>query len=252
MTLVHGSFGDVVNFSSGLTYLSWYPSGMVGTSGEIVHPPGMRTSTTRRKSTICDESIRQLAVLLKPLRQLREPAITARYVDGGLIFAWGATDIDDPSSELHQQARHRNPYDRQLSFDRSGEIYDGAHVRGRSSRSHRGRMTDACRSGGRRWSRWRFLCIARGPSSTSSRGTSKRSTTLDGDPDFRSAPGGRCARHARGAIRWRSPRSHPQGRDRLGWVEHYNLLLKAATGEYFLWMPHDDAYPGGFIQPLVE
>ena len=29
VTFVDGSFGDVVNYPSGLTYLSWYPSGMV-------------------------------------------------------------------------------------------------------------------------------------------------------------------------------------------------------------------------------
>ena len=103
VTLVHGSFGDVVNFPSGLTYLSWYPTGMVGTSGEVVHPAWDAHFDDARKRAICDESIRQLAVLLKPLRQLREPAITARYVDGGVIFAWGATDIDDPHSELHNR-----------------------------------------------------------------------------------------------------------------------------------------------------
>jgi glycine/D-amino acid oxidase-like deaminating enzyme len=103
VTLVHGSFGDVVNFPSGLTYLSWYPTGMVGTSGEVVHPDWDTHFDDARKRAICDESIRQLAVLLKPLRQLREPAITARNVDGGVIFAWGATDIDDPHSELHNR-----------------------------------------------------------------------------------------------------------------------------------------------------
>ena len=103
VTLVHGSFGDVVNFSSGLTYLSWYPAGMVGTSGALVHPNWGEGFDDAQKRAICDESIRQLAVMLKPLRHLREPAITARHVDGGVIFAWGATDIDDPNSELHHR-----------------------------------------------------------------------------------------------------------------------------------------------------
>src|SRR4051794_13973408 len=31
-----------------------------------------------------------------------------------------------------------------------------------------------------------------------------------------------------------------KSRDRLNWIEHYNLLLRAAAGKYFLWMPHDD------------
>lgn len=40
-------------------------------------------------------------------------------------------------------------------------------------------------------------------------------------------------------------------RDEIGWVEHYNLLLAEGRGEYFLWMPHDDSYPPGYIGALV-
>lgn len=40
-------------------------------------------------------------------------------------------------------------------------------------------------------------------------------------------------------------------RDGVGWVQHYNALLAAAAGEYFLWMPHDDSYPPGYIAGLV-
>jgi glycosyltransferase involved in cell wall biosynthesis len=39
--------------------------------------------------------------------------------------------------------------------------------------------------------------------------------------------------------------------DGLSWVDHYNTLLAAASGEYFLWMPHDDSYPPGYIGALV-
>lgn len=41
-------------------------------------------------------------------------------------------------------------------------------------------------------------------------------------------------------------------RDEIGWVEHYNLLLREGRGEYFLWMPHDDSYPPGYIGALVN
>lgn len=40
--------------------------------------------------------------------------------------------------------------------------------------------------------------------------------------------------------------------DEISWVEHYNLLLREGRGEYFLWMPHDDSYPPGYIGALVE
>ncbi len=41
------------------------------------------------------------------------------------------------------------------------------------------------------------------------------------------------------------------GRDRLHWVEHYNLLLREARGAYFMWMPHDDSFPAHYIPSLV-
>lgn len=41
------------------------------------------------------------------------------------------------------------------------------------------------------------------------------------------------------------------GTERLHWTEHYNLLLAAARGAYFMWMPHDDSFPSGYIQQLV-
>ena len=40
--------------------------------------------------------------------------------------------------------------------------------------------------------------------------------------------------------------------DRIGWVEHYNLVLRTATGRYFLWLPHDDSNDNGYITALVE
>ena len=41
------------------------------------------------------------------------------------------------------------------------------------------------------------------------------------------------------------------GRDALGWVDHFNLLLRTARGRYFLWMFHDDSYPAHYIGDLV-
>lgn len=39
--------------------------------------------------------------------------------------------------------------------------------------------------------------------------------------------------------------------DRIGWVDHYNLLLTEARGRYFMWMPHDDHFPRGYVAALV-
>lgn len=40
--------------------------------------------------------------------------------------------------------------------------------------------------------------------------------------------------------------------DQINWVDHYNTLLHQFTGKYFLWMPHDDIYPGNYICHLVS
>jgi len=39
--------------------------------------------------------------------------------------------------------------------------------------------------------------------------------------------------------------------DRIGWVAHYNELLIQATGQYFMWMPHDDTFPRHYIPTLL-
>jgi glycosyltransferase involved in cell wall biosynthesis len=39
--------------------------------------------------------------------------------------------------------------------------------------------------------------------------------------------------------------------DGLNWVEHYNLLLRAARGRYAVLFPHDDSYPASYIGELV-
>ncbi|MFC1814295.1 glycosyltransferase family 2 protein [Thermodesulfobacteriota bacterium] len=40
--------------------------------------------------------------------------------------------------------------------------------------------------------------------------------------------------------------------DQINWVDHYNTLLRQFAGKYFLWMPHDDIYPGNYISLLVS
>ncbi len=40
-------------------------------------------------------------------------------------------------------------------------------------------------------------------------------------------------------------------RDRRGWIDNYNLLLRSATGATFMWMCHDDEYSAGYVSELV-
>jgi hypothetical protein len=41
--------------------------------------------------------------IIPALAGLDETELTRDDVRGGVIFAWGETDIDDPSSELHER-----------------------------------------------------------------------------------------------------------------------------------------------------
>ena len=40
--------------------------------------------------------------------------------------------------------------------------------------------------------------------------------------------------------------------DRIDWVDHYNLLLQQATGDYFLWVSHDDSYSPNYLSALAQ
>jgi hypothetical protein len=103
VTLVHGAFGDVVDFPSGEIFLSWYPSGMVGTCSELVPPDwGARYDRDARRG-ICRDSLTALGRLCPALDDLPESIVDAASVRGGSIFAWGATDIHDRQSELHRR-----------------------------------------------------------------------------------------------------------------------------------------------------
>lgn len=39
--------------------------------------------------------------------------------------------------------------------------------------------------------------------------------------------------------------------DGIGWVDHFNELLKSACGQYFMWMPHDDDFPADYLPKLL-
>ena len=40
--------------------------------------------------------------------------------------------------------------------------------------------------------------------------------------------------------------------DEIGWIEHYNTLLREATGKYFRWLPHDDIIPRCGLREMVS
>ncbi len=102
-TIVLGAFGDVVSYPDGGFYLSWYPAGMCGKSTEI-SPPNWPSSMTGSQAESMRQSIREgLTQILPGLEQVPKQTIDSSKVNGGIIFAWGTTDVDDRQSGLHER-----------------------------------------------------------------------------------------------------------------------------------------------------
>jgi glycine/D-amino acid oxidase-like deaminating enzyme len=101
-TFVLGSYGDTVNYDNGSIYLSWYPICLVGLSSDIEPPDYVGTLDGERRRELAMRSIAAMSDLVPALMPYRDGACIDQ-VGGGIIFAWGAADIDDPVSELHRR-----------------------------------------------------------------------------------------------------------------------------------------------------
>ena len=100
LTLVLGPYGDVVNFGSQGLYFSWYPTGMIGTSFELKPPDTLGALTEIERSEILRRSFDEMQ---KRCPRLATLAYSEEVVQGagGVIFAWGQSDIDEGNSRLH-------------------------------------------------------------------------------------------------------------------------------------------------------
>jgi len=114
-TILLGPFGDVVTYDDGSVFLSWYPSGRLGTSAEL-RPPAWRAELdgvlAKEVRAGIVEGLADLvpAVATLPAADLVPAVATLPAADldgsrvlGGVIFAHGHTDIDDPASVLHER-----------------------------------------------------------------------------------------------------------------------------------------------------
>jgi glycine/D-amino acid oxidase-like deaminating enzyme len=101
-TFVLGSYGDTVSYDDGSIYVSWYPDCLVGLSSDIESPDYVRTLDGRRRREVAMRSIAAMSDLVPALLPYSDGADIDR-IGGGIIFAWGAADIDDPGSELHRR-----------------------------------------------------------------------------------------------------------------------------------------------------
>lgn len=104
-TIMLGPFGDVVTYDDGSVFLSWYPSGRLGTSADV-RPPAWPAELTGVAAKEVRAGIAEgLAAVIPAVGVVAAAALEDSEVLGGVIFAHGHTDIDDPASVLHE--RHR-------------------------------------------------------------------------------------------------------------------------------------------------
>jgi len=100
LTFVLGPFGDIVNLGPRGLYFSWYPAGMIGTSHDVKPPAwGPELSASKRRTILRDsfQAVRNLCPALHSIEYSDAVVMAAE----GVIFAWGATDIDHQGSHLH-------------------------------------------------------------------------------------------------------------------------------------------------------
>ena len=103
-TVVLGPFGEVVSYGDGLTYLTWYPECLQGISMDLTPPLDWQTYPAEPlRGRVLAGTMTALCDILPALGTLDWSALSDVSVKGGVIVAWGQTDIDDPHSELHSR-----------------------------------------------------------------------------------------------------------------------------------------------------
>jgi glycine/D-amino acid oxidase-like deaminating enzyme len=102
-TFVSGPFGEVVSYADGLTYLTWYPVCLQGISTDVAPPEWPTYPAEPLRSDLLQGTLEAMAQFVPCLRALDPGELEDVTVKGGVIVAWGETDIYDPGSELHRR-----------------------------------------------------------------------------------------------------------------------------------------------------
>ena len=102
-TIVLGPFGDIAAYGDGNFYLSWYPAGMRGMSPDLSPPAWPLVLDEPASSEVRRAIVTGLARIVPALADLSRDAVESAAVKGGIIFAWGRTDIHDAGSGLHER-----------------------------------------------------------------------------------------------------------------------------------------------------
>jgi glycine/D-amino acid oxidase-like deaminating enzyme len=102
-TFVSGPFGEVVSYHDGLTYLTWYPVCLRAISSEVAPPQWHTYPAEPVRSDLFEGTLHAMAQFVPSLGKIERDELQDVVVKGGVIVAWGATDIYDPASELHRR-----------------------------------------------------------------------------------------------------------------------------------------------------
>ena len=103
VAIMLGPFGDLVTYGQGIVYLNWYPTCLDGISHAVTPPEWPRIPPAERRAEVVAGTLHAMAEIILPLRDLDATTLPDCTVQGGVIVAWGHTDIDDPASELHRR-----------------------------------------------------------------------------------------------------------------------------------------------------
>jgi glycine/D-amino acid oxidase-like deaminating enzyme len=103
VTIVNGPFGDIVGFNDGTVYLSWYPACMQGQSMQLAPPEWPPEPAPAPRARLVANTFSALTEIVPALRAIDPDDLPDLAVMGGVIVAWGETDIDDPRSLLHRR-----------------------------------------------------------------------------------------------------------------------------------------------------
>jgi len=102
-TIVLGPFGDVVTYGDGRLYLSWYPAAMRHTSTALEPPDWPAEPDASTSKDIRNAVKAALSQIVPALGSLPASVLDSARVGGGVIFAFGKSDIDDEASGLHER-----------------------------------------------------------------------------------------------------------------------------------------------------
>ena len=104
MTVTVGPFGDVAPNGDELA-LAWYPAGRLAASTALAPPADWPTRLEgERAQALGRATVDGLGALFPALLALHgSAALASAEVSGGVIFALGGSDVDDPASQLHDR-----------------------------------------------------------------------------------------------------------------------------------------------------